>query len=95
MAEGRLHKVISGITGEQNVPGGTVVVIGLGRFGSSLARTLVEMGNEVLAVDADPERVQEHAQELTHVVQADSTSEHALRQLGAAEVTTAVVCIGT
>ena len=95
MAEGRLHKVLAGITGEQSVPGGTVVVIGLGRFGSSLARTLVEMGNEVLAIDADPERVQEHAQELTHVVQADSTSEHALRQLGAAEVATAVVCIGT
>ena len=74
---------------------GAVLVIGLGRFGSALARTLVELGHEVLAVDFEPARVQEHAQELAHVVQADSTSIHALRQLGAADIVTAVVCIGT
>jgi trk system potassium uptake protein TrkA len=72
-----------------------VLVIGLGRFGSALARTLVELDHEVLAVDFDPARVQEHAQELAHVVQADSTSVHALRQLGAPDVGPAVVCIGT
>lgn len=74
---------------------GEVLVIGLGRFGSSLATTLVEMGHEVLGVDADPDRVQEHASTLTHVVQADTTSEETLRQIGAADVVTAVVCIGT
>jgi trk system potassium uptake protein TrkA len=76
-------------------PTGAVLVVGLGRFGSALASTLVELGHEVLAVDFDAARVQEHAQELTHVVQADSTSPHALRQLGAPDVDTAVVCIGT
>jgi trk system potassium uptake protein TrkA len=70
-------------------------VIGLGRFGSALANTLIELDVEVLAVDFDAARVQEQAQQLTHVVQADSTSVHALRQLGAADVETAAVCIGT
>ena len=74
---------------------GTVLVIGLGRFGSALARTLVELDYEVLAVDFDLARVQEHAHEIAHVVQADSTSVRALRQLGAADIVTAVVCIGT
>ena len=76
-------------------PSGAVLVVGLGRFGSALANTLVGLDVEVLAVDFDAARVQEHAQQLTHVVQADSTSIHALRQLGATEVETAVVCIGT
>ena len=72
-----------------------VLVIGLGRFGSSLATTLVEMGHEVLAVDSDAQRVQDHMDLLTHVRQADCTSEAALRQMGADNVSTAVVCIGT
>jgi trk system potassium uptake protein len=74
---------------------GEVVVIGLGRFGSSLARTLVEMGHEVLGVDTDAEAVDEHKDLLTHVVQADTTHERTLRQIGVADIHTAVVCIGT
>jgi len=72
-----------------------VLVIGLGRFGSALATTLVEMGHEVLAVDSDAQRVQDHMDLLTHVRQADCTSEAVLRQMGAENVSTAVVCIGT
>jgi trk system potassium uptake protein TrkA len=74
---------------------GAVLVIGLGRFGAALATTLVELDHEVLAVDSEASRVQEYAQLLTHVVQADSTSVAALRQIGAADFDTAVVCIGT
>lgn len=74
---------------------GEIVVIGLGRFGSTLASTLVEMGHEVLGVDIDGERVQRFAGALTHVVQADTTHEHALRQLGIADAVTVVVGIGT
>lgn len=74
---------------------GEILVVGLGRFGSSLALTLVEMGYDVLAVDADLVHVQEYSGVLSHVAQIDSTSERALRQLGAADVKTAVVCIGT
>jgi trk system potassium uptake protein TrkA len=73
----------------------TVLVIGLGRFGAALAETLEELGTEVLAVDVDPERVQEHADRLTSVRQADTTSAAVLRQLGAAEFPVAVVAIGT
>ena len=71
------------------------IVIGLGRFGGGLAETLVGMGHEVLGVDADPKTVQQLSGVLTHVVEADSTDEAALRQLGAAEFETAVVAIGT
>jgi trk system potassium uptake protein len=72
-----------------------VVVIGLGRFGGGLAATLVGMGHEVLGIDADERIVQELSGVLTHVVQADSTSEEAMRQLGVADFSTAVVAIGT
>jgi trk system potassium uptake protein len=88
-----IHNVLNGLG--QSAHDGEILVVGLGRFGSSLARTLVDMGYEVLGVDFDAERVQDLSDVLTHVVQADSTSEKALRQLGAADVDTAVVCIGT
>jgi trk system potassium uptake protein TrkA len=71
------------------------IVIGLGRFGGGLAETLAGMGHEVLGVDSDPKAVQDLAGVLTHVVEADSTSEAAMRQLGAEEFETAVVAIGT
>ena len=73
---------------------GEIVVIGLGRFGSAMASTLIEMGHEVLGLDADPERVQQHAGLLTHVAEADTTNERTLRQLGVADAVTAVVAIG-
>ncbi|MEN9504863.1 MAG: hypothetical protein RI958_789 [Actinomycetota bacterium] len=74
---------------------GEILIVGLGRFGSSLALTLVDLGYDVMAIDSDLAHVQEYSGLLAHVVQADSTSERALRQLGAADVATAVVCIGT
>jgi trk system potassium uptake protein len=71
------------------------VVVGLGRFGGALAETLIELEYRVLGVDADARVVQEHANRLTHVVEADSTDVEAMRQIGAAEFKTAVVAIGT
>jgi trk system potassium uptake protein TrkA len=73
----------------------SVVVIGLGRFGRSLAEELVSLGTEVLGIDADEKTVQELSGVLTHVVRADSTSEEALRQLAVQEFDRAVVAIGT
>jgi len=73
---------------------GEIVVIGLGRFGSALAGTLIDMGHEVLGIDADELRVQQHAGHLTHTVQADTTNEETLRQLGVGDAVTAVVAIG-
>jgi trk system potassium uptake protein TrkA len=74
---------------------GPVLVIGLGRFGSALANALTRTGHEVLGVDRDPALVQEWAPRLTHVVEADSTSENAMRQIGCAQFDVAVVAIGT
>lgn len=70
------------------------VVIGLGRFGSSIAKTLYSLGNEVLAIDPDEEIVQEISNNVTHAVQADATEESALRALGIRNFDVAVVTIG-
>ncbi|MET8333242.1 TrkA family potassium uptake protein [Streptosporangium canum] len=72
-----------------------VVVVGLGRFGSSLAVELARRGTEVLAIDSRPKVVQSLAGKLTHVVAADSTDLEALRQLGVPDYYRAVVAIGT
>lgn len=72
-----------------------VLVVGLGRFGSSIAAALDRMGHGVLAVEKDPELVQEWSGRLTHVVEADATSVEALEQVGAADFGVAVVGIGT
>lgn len=72
-----------------------VLVVGLGRFGSSLAQELMNHGWEVLAIDSDPRLVQAYAETLTHAAVADSTDEEALRQIGAEQFTRAVVAIGT
>ncbi|MEU2724471.1 potassium channel family protein [Streptomyces smyrnaeus] len=73
----------------------SVVVIGLGRFGRSLALELVVEDTEVLGIDEDPEVVQLLSGSLTHTVRADSTKEDALRQLAVHEFDRAVVAIGT
>jgi trk system potassium uptake protein TrkA len=57
-------------------------VIGLGRFGSSLAATLAKLGAEVLAIDMDEERVRALVPVVTQAVQADATDEDALKDLG-------------
>jgi trk system potassium uptake protein TrkA len=72
----------------------SVVVIGLGRFGSALALELMQSGTEVLGIDGDEEIVQAHNGLLTHVVRADSTKEETLRQLGVPEFSSVVVAIG-
>lgn len=74
---------------------GGVVVLGLGRFGKSLALELERDGVEVLGVERDPRRVQDLAGRLTHVVQADSTDVEAMRQLSVGEFDRAVIGIGS
>ncbi|MGN6576443.1 MAG: potassium channel family protein [Nocardioides sp.] len=75
-------------------PSSPVAVIGLGRFGKSLALELVEDGVEVLGIDTDPKVVQSLAGRLTHMVEADSTDEEAMRQLSVHEFDRAVIGIG-
>ncbi|MDO4534981.1 MAG: TrkA family potassium uptake protein [Clostridium perfringens] len=70
------------------------VIIGLGRFGSSIAKTLYAMGNDVLAIDKNEDLVQEIADSVTHAIQMDATDESALRTLGIRNFEVAVVTIG-
>ncbi|WP_229255350.1 potassium channel family protein [Duganella phyllosphaerae] len=74
--------------------GDSVVVIGLGRFGGSVAETLMRMGHDVMGIDRDADLVQLWADKLTHAVQADTTNASVLRQLGVAEFSHAIVGIG-
>jgi trk system potassium uptake protein TrkA len=71
------------------------IVVGLGRFGSSVATTLADKGYDVLAIDVDEELVQEISGEVTHAVQADATDEDALDTLGVDEFDIAIVAIGS
>ena len=71
-----------------------IAVLGLGRFGASVARTLVEQGHEVLGIDADADLVDQFSDLLTHTMVADCTDEAALRSLGLRNMDAAVVAIG-
>ena len=70
------------------------VVIGLGRFGTSVAKTLTALGHEVLALDKNEQAVQSIMQEVTQAVQADARDEETLRALGVRNLDVAVVAIG-
>jgi len=71
------------------------VVIGCGRFGSSVAQTLYKQGYDVLAVDKSEEKVQDISNYVTHAVQADAIDENALNSLGIRNFDVAVVTIGS
>ncbi len=71
-----------------------VAVIGLGRFGTAVALRLVELGHDVVGIDGRSDIVQKLADDLPHVVLADSTETEALQALGVNEVDFAVVAIG-
>lgn len=73
----------------------SVVVLGLGRFGQSLALDLVEAGVEVLAVDASEATIQSLSGKLTHLAVADTTNPDLLRQLSVHEARRVVVGIGS
>jgi trk system potassium uptake protein TrkA len=70
------------------------IIIGIGKFGESIATNLYKMGHDVLAVDIDEERVQYIANKVTHAVQADATEEGTLEALGVKHFDGAVVTIG-
>lgn len=69
-------------------------VIGLGRFGSSVAKALSGLGFEVLAIDESEQKIQELSSVVTHAIQADSTDEEALRSLGIRNFDVVIVAIG-
>ncbi|MBC7323707.1 MAG: TrkA family potassium uptake protein, partial [Moorella sp. (in: Bacteria)] len=61
-------------------------VIGLGRFGSSVARTLARMGHQVLAIDSDEAKVEALMNDVTTAIQADARDEEALKAAGVRNV---------
>lgn len=71
------------------------LVLGLGRFGSSAARTLAELGYEVLAVDRSEDAVEDIAPYVTQAVVADASDEDTLKELDAASFDVAIVAIGS
>lgn len=69
-------------------------IIGLGRFGTSVARTLYSLGQEVLAIDTSEEQLKYVANEVTHTIMADTTDVNVLKNLGIANFDVAIVAIG-
>jgi trk system potassium uptake protein TrkA len=89
------HKFKRGLASPDRKESRDVLILGLGRFGSSLAYSLIDMGHHVLAVDQSEELVESHRDRITHVLIADTTDERVLRQIGADQFETCVVCIGS
>ena len=72
-----------------------VAVIGLGRFGTNVARALYNLGHDVLAIDQDESRVQSIMGQATYALAGDATNEAVLRELGIQDYDAAVVAIGS
>lgn len=71
------------------------IVIGLGRFGTTLARQLCLLGAEVLAMDIHNDLVQQVANDVTHAVVGDAQDKEVLRALGVSNFDCAIIAIGT
>ena len=69
-------------------------IVGLGRFGGSICRTLIEAGQEVLAIDSNEDRVNEYMNIATHAVVANAQDEMTLRSLGIRNFDHVIVAIG-
>ncbi len=73
----------------------SILVIGLGRFGTAAARELEQLGHEVLAIDRNEAVINDIAPDVTHAVQLDASDEDALRSVGAGEFEYAIVAISS
>ncbi len=72
-----------------------VAVIGIGRFGRSVASALYNLGHDVLAIDRKEERVQDMLGKVTYPVSGDATNELTLKELGVPSYDAAIVAIGS
>ena len=72
-----------------------IAVMGLGRFGSSVARSLYNLGHDVLAIDIDENKVQSIMGQATHALTGDCTNDAVLKELGIPDYDAAVVAIGS
>ena len=71
-----------------------VCVIGLGRFGATVARELYQAGHDVLAIDIDEAKIQDMLGHVTYAVRADASTESVLKELDVADFDVAVVALG-
>jgi trk system potassium uptake protein TrkA len=67
-------------------------ILGLGKFGTTLAETLARNGKQVLVIDADADRINAIADNVTYAVIGDPTNEKVLRTAGVKDYQCAVVC---
>lgn len=72
-----------------------VAIIGLGRFGVSVATTLQDLGHDVLAIDSDEKSVQNVIKQVPHTIQADATNEDILKELDIKKFDVAIVAMGS
>lgn len=70
-------------------------VIGIGRFGGSVARNLHRMGYEVLAVDISKDEVDQIMHDVTHAVQVDALDFETIKSLGIRNFDVVIVGIGS
>lgn len=71
-----------------------VCVIGMGRFGATVAQELYQSGHDVLAIDLEEEKIQEMLGHVTYAVRADASNESVLRELDVADFDVGVVALG-
>ena len=72
-----------------------VCVIGMGRFGATVARELYQSGHDVLAIDNEEGKIQDMLGQVTYAVRADATNESVLRELGVSDFDVAIVALGS
>jgi trk system potassium uptake protein TrkA len=71
-----------------------VCVIGMGRFGATVAKELYQSGHDVLAIDIEESKIQDMLGQVTYAVRADATNESVLRELGVGDFDVAIVALG-
>lgn len=71
------------------------IVLGLGRFGISFAKTVIDLGHEVLGADSDEEIVKRHVNDLTHIVEADITNEDFLKSIEVQKFDAVIIAVSS
>ena len=71
------------------------IVIGCGRFGSSVAKKMCQLGNEVMVIDKDEDSIENIAEQVTHTAIVDVTEERDLKSIGLGNFDVAIIAIGS
>lgn len=72
-----------------------IIVVGCGRFGSSVAKTLSKLGHDVMVVDQNPDIIKDISEYVAHAVQMDALDEPSFRTMGIRNFDVAVIAIGS